>query len=142
MAILQKTNCNSINAVNLIFKESVIKNIQLETIIDIENNILPQQSNMIFGELVKFIDTSSILSTFGKVNYLLVDATKGNVTLTLPNIENILFILKRWDNTDNIVVLNCADVNQTIENQESYTMNTKPELALFITSKNNGWYII
>ena len=70
----------------------------------------------------------------------LIDASNGDITFTLSNIANNgeNYMIKRIDNTGNIVTIQGFDSSQTILGQTSITLN--PFNIVNILSYNSIWY--
>lgn len=147
MAILKNTSSPSISVDYFNVKQSFFKNIEGVTeILDLENNTLPQAEAFGSSEPIYFIEETATISPFGKVTYFIVDANKQNITLSLPDLqqylESMYLVIRRLDSTNNTITIKASEVDQTIDNQTSYTINTKPSFALIIVNKDNKWYII
>ena len=94
---------------------------------------------MVFNTNIELINTSLTLST--KSDVYLVDATNGNITITLPNIlsNGMQYKLKRTDNTTNTVTIQ-ATGGQLINNNSTFTLY--PLNSCEIYSYNLQWYIV
>ena len=70
----------------------------------------------------------------------LIDASNADITFTLSNIANNgeNYMIKRIDNTGNIVTIQGFDSSQTILGQISITLN--PFNTVNILSYNSIWY--
>lgn len=73
---------------------------------------------------------------------LLVDASSGQVTLTLPSAATTSarqYMIKKKDSSSNNVVV-AASGSQTIDGQASVSVNTQYE-ALTVVSDGSNWFI-
>ena len=87
---------------------------------------------------IKYITSSDTLDT--DYDTFFIDATGGNITFTLCNIENDgeNFWIKRTDNSLNTVTIQGYTNTQTIENQTSLAL--LPGVRIIVISTNNVWY--
>ncbi len=78
----------------------------------------------------------------GKV--LLVDATSGNITITLPDVTSLVdgfkIGVKKIDGTANLVTID-ANGSQTIDNVTTYVIATQNS-AVTLTGDTTEWYIV
>ena len=69
---------------------------------------------------------------------VLIDATAGNVTVTLPESSTRQIILKRIDSTENTVTID-ADAAETIDGATTFTIADQYTVAT-IVGDGTGWW--
>lgn len=87
---------------------------------------------------IKYVTQSETLDPM--YDTFFIDATAGNITFTLKNIDNDgeQYWIKRTDSSSNTVTVPGYNSSQTIEGQLSINLN--PNDKMIATSTDNVWY--
>ena len=103
---------------------------------DLANNLVIERINQLYS--VTTITTSTLLDdTYGTV---LVDATSGNVTVTLPAAANgtMFYRIKKIDTTSNLVIIT-PQSGETIDGENTFEINYGYD-SYSITNTTTDWF--
>lgn len=80
----------------------------------------------------------------GNDDVLLVDATSGVITITLPKIsiaEGCTYVVKKVDSSSNAVTID-PDGSETIDGATTHVLSSQYDRVEFIADAGRGWHII
>jgi len=89
------------------------------------------------------IETTTVSKTAGNKNVILVDATSGNLTITLPPakiMEGAAYTVKKIDVSANTVTID-GDGSETIDGATTKVLSTQWDVET-VTSNGTAWYLI
>ena len=103
-----------------------------------------ESGDIIANELIRNVRT--LTSSYAIVEgdaIILVNATSGEITLTLPSaagLEGYHFIIKKIDSTVNAVII-AALSDQTLDGETSQSIGVQHD-SITTVSDNNNWFIV
>lgn len=103
-------------------------------------DILDYPGGVLDSTSVTTVTTNTLV---GAYNIVLVDASAGNVTISLPaaaSVNNQNFEVKKIDSTSNLVIID-ADGSETIDGDTTMTLAFQNS-AIDLVSNGTSWYII
>ena len=93
------------------------------------------------GRINYKIDTITSNTTLSSHNYILANASSGNITITLPDATTCQgrgYIIKKIDSSSNTITID-GNGSQTIDGSLTQTLSTQYEVIRIISDGNN-WY--
>lgn len=127
-----------------VIEEEICEAIIPAVLRDIEPQAATNFGDLIANELIR--NTKTIITNYSVVegdDIILVDASSGDITVTMPPAEELggyHFIIKKIDSTNNAVIT-AALTGQTIDGENSQSIILQYN-SITVISNNDNWFIV